>query len=122
MKRIKVAGRWTNKGVHRLACEEAHGPPPFPKAEAMHSCDVRNCYEGTHLSWGTRQENMSDAARKGRMPKGSKSWRTTMHEDDVRFIRTTVEMGVPQKDLAEQYGISSAQISRIVLRQQWKHI
>lgn len=121
-RRVKMDGKWRNIGVHRLACIEAHGPPPFPKAEAMHSCDVPNCYEPTHLSWGSRQDNMGDAAKKGRMPRGVKSWRTTMTEEDIRFIRSTCAMGIPKKDLADQYGVSETQIYRICSREQWSHV
>lgn len=39
----------------------------IPGLDVMHSCDNRKCCNPIHLSQGTRQENMQDASRKGRM-------------------------------------------------------
>ena len=56
-------GRLDDKLVNRLVCEAEHGPPPFPKAEAAHSCDVRACVARKHLHWATRKENEDDKLR-----------------------------------------------------------
>lgn len=116
---VKVDGRWRARGVHRLACIEAHGPPPEDKPEAMHSCDNRACYEPEHLSWGNRFDNMGDAARKNRMPKGARHSRTRFKNEAILAIRASDET---LSTLAKRYGVSDAQISRIRLRQQWRHI
>lgn len=49
---------------HRAMCILVHGKPPFPKAEAAHSCGNGHlgCVNPTHLSWKTHAENMADMA------------------------------------------------------------
>ena len=39
---------------------------PDSTLHACHSCDNPECCNPSHLSWGTRKENMKDMARKGR--------------------------------------------------------
>ena len=40
----------------------------------LHKCDNPPCVNPDHLYLGTQVENMSDAAIRGRMPKGKKHW------------------------------------------------
>jgi hypothetical protein len=49
--------------ANRAVCIEAHGPPPFDKADAAHDphiCKSRLCVNRNHLRWGTRNENNLD--------------------------------------------------------------
>jgi len=46
---------------HRIACEEAHGPPPPGKDMALHRCPHKNCVNGQHLYWGDAHDNAMDA-------------------------------------------------------------
>lgn len=119
MRSVKVNGKWVARGVHRLACMEAHGPPPEGKPEAMHICDTPACYEPTHLQWGSRHDNMGDAARKGRMRRGEHAVRVTLTEQQVREIRAANDT---LSNLAGCYGVSIQQVSRIRLRKQWRHV
>lgn len=43
-----------------IACTMHHGPRP-PGLEVLHSCDVKNCANPSHLRWGTRAENNAEA-------------------------------------------------------------
>lgn len=51
--------------AHRFAWEQLHGPVPDGK-ELCHKCDVRECVNPDHLYLGTRQDNMTDMARRER--------------------------------------------------------
>ena len=75
------------KLIHRLAWE-AHNAEPIPEGMVvMHSCDNRACCNPAHLSVGTQQDNMRDAARKGRCHCGSKPDVSKRKRDDKgRFI------------------------------------
>lgn len=45
-----------------------------------------------------------------------------MNPEIVRDIRDSHEMGVDKKTLAQKYGVTKANIKRIVMRQTWRHI
>jgi hypothetical protein len=51
--------------VARYICTKMHGPPPNDRYEAAHSCDrgAEGCINWIHLSWKTRNQNVSDRAR-----------------------------------------------------------
>lgn len=51
---------------------------------------------------------------------GSRHPNSKLTEADVRAIRASV--GVSQKDLADQYGVTQPRISKIINRTTWKHL
>jgi hypothetical protein len=55
--------------AHRFAYSLATGTPldAMIGLEVLHSCDNPPCVNPAHLSLGTRQDNMQDASRKGRL-------------------------------------------------------
>lgn len=59
--------------VHRLAWLLTYGPIPDGK-HVLHRCDVRHCFEPTHLFLGTMADNNADRDAKHRMPRGVDHW------------------------------------------------
>jgi len=94
--------------VHRLACIETNGPPPSPKHDAAHRCGVRACYNGEHLYWATRKQNMDDARRVGRLGK------PRLSVEEVYEIKRMAGENLRQKEIASQFGISRAYVSQLV--------
>lgn len=94
-----------------------------------HKCDVRSCVNPDHLFLGTPSDNMSDAARKGRMgwkPGEKRNLRVgeshhsaKLSEDTVRLIRASSERGVV---LARRFGVSNITVSRIRRRILWRSV
>jgi DnaJ-class molecular chaperone len=62
-----VAIRQKYLGAHRAALFIFKGLDLNTPLDAMHSCDNTLCVNPGHLQYGTRIENMRDAAKKGRI-------------------------------------------------------
>jgi hypothetical protein len=87
----------------------------------MHRCDNRPCCNPAHLLLGTAKDNIRDCVSKGRLnPSGFAANKLTAQ--DVLEMRALREAGWTTTALAERYGISTASVSRICLRQRWSDI
>jgi hypothetical protein len=112
--------------VHRLVYVLHIGPIPEGH-DVCHSCDNPPCFNPQHLFSGTRQDNMMDAANKGRMPKrkGEHAPYVILTEAQVREIRAIYRphtRGLGHKSLAKRYGVSEGAVQNVILRRTWRHI
>ncbi len=91
-----------------------------------HHCDNRACVNPEHLFLGTYRDNILDAARKGRHKNpsfiGHKNPAAKLSERDVIEIRRRHAEGETQRSIANDYPINFKAISKICLRQRWRHI
>lgn len=123
----KGYGRAGRRYAHRIAWEMANGPIP-PGLFVLHTCDNPPCVNPDHLGVGTAKDNSSDASRKGRLngrpnrPKGEQNKSHVLTEDQVRFIRDARAAGESRRFLAEMFGVSRNEISRVTTRRLWKHL
>ena len=101
--------------VHRLALQ-LEGVD-ITGLYVLHSCDNPSCCNPKHLRTGTPSENTHDMLIRNRHGKIA-----TINEEQCREIRRLKKTGIAQWRLGETYGISQAQVSRIVNNAQWKHI
>lgn len=112
--------------AHRAAWDEQVGPIPEGMF-VLHKCDNRLCVRVSHLFLGTGSDNMKDMVAKGRqLYNGSNNNRAILSEDGVRAIRaayTGTKRNNPnfvsQTQLATQYGVSQAHISKIIHGKNW---
>jgi len=105
-------------GAHVVAFLLKHGRCPIP--QALHHCDNRACVNGDHIFEGTRDDNMRDAAAKGRMNRGEKNGGGgKLTETIVRAIFLSSDRG---DEAAARYGISGAMVSLIRSRKKWGHV
>lgn len=102
--------------VHRLVCELKHGPPPFPKAEAAHSCGVHGCCNWAHLRWADRSSNVRDRIKHGTHNRGERCGKAKLTKTDVAAIRSDQRSS---RVVAAEYGIAHSQVSRIRSGKQW---
>ena len=89
---------------HRIVCEQAHGPAPFPKAVVKHSCDNPNCVNPRHLSWGTYAENNTESKAKGRT-------HSALSPEALKFIQQNILMS--PLELSKLFSISVEYVRNI---------
>ena len=88
--------------AHRMAWETAHGPIPSDVC-VLHKCDIPECVNTNHLFLGTKADNNSDMAKKGRANK-------KLTDKDVLAIRSDDRTLVV---IANDYGVCISNISQI---------
>tara|TARA_R110000796_G_scaffold49573_1_gene118203 strand:- start:231 stop:683 length:453 start_codon:yes stop_codon:yes gene_type:complete len=108
-------------GAHRVSYILSYGPIPADKM-VCHSCDNPSCVNPAHLWAGTGKDNMQDAVQKGRAARGETQGSSKLTAANVLSIREIANGGTTQVKIAEQFNISSAHVSDIVLRKRWRHI
>ncbi len=123
--RIGVQGgrRGQTDSAHRVSWVLHNGPVP-DGLFVCHHCDRPACVNPAHLFLGTGTDNMRDMAAKGRATslRGETHPNTQITTDDVRAIRALVADGYTRVQVAQQYSISPAHVTRIWLRQAWAHV
>lgn len=85
-----------------------------------HKCRNRNCVKPEHLETGTHAENSADMIRDGTSNKGEKCHTAKLTVEKVLAIRARVKEN--QRELGEEFGVSTSTIERIISRRIWKHL
>lgn len=105
--------------VHTLVLEAFEGPRPAGKLGLHKDGCVDNCAL-SNLYWGTHQQNADDRIRHGRSFAGRRNPNAVLSERQVASIRRDYSRGTAdQVNLARQFGVSQAHISRIILNHSW---
>ena len=107
--------------AHRFVCEKKHGPAPSSDSHAAHSCGNGHlgCINWRHLRWATPVENMADRIVHGTSNRGSRHGISKLKESDIPEIRRQIEKGRPQKEVAQDFGVSQSEISDINRGRVW---
>lgn len=108
--------------AHRKAWELANGRTVPAGMSVCHKCDNPPCCNPAHLFIGTHQENMADAAAKGRAMRGERHVYAKLSDENVREIRRRYANGEGVCHLARVYGVYHGAITKIVHRTGWKHV
>jgi hypothetical protein len=93
--------------AHRASYEIHHGIDPG-NLQVCHRCDNPPCVNPAHLFLGTMEDNLRDAAAKGRTgpQRGTSAAKTRKITDDqVRDLRERVAAGATYAEVAEAFGI-----------------
>lgn len=123
---IKVEGKPTP--AHRYSYEIHRGP--IPKGMFVcHRCDIPLCVNPSHLFLGDAQSNSDDKVSKGRQARGEMLAIRQQHlsgeeNGNSRLTKIQVEeiraSSLPQREIAVEYGVSQALISKIKRKEIWK--
>lgn len=114
--------------AHRFSWEIHNGP--IPKGmQVLHDCDNPPCVRPDHLFLGTQLDNLNDMRSKGRgfvPPAGTAKWElhgnARLTKLQVREIRALAIKAKTHLELAERFGVSRTQISRIIRNERWREL
>lgn len=112
-------GRQVTRLVHHLVAEAFIGPRPKGK-EVAHFDGIASNNRLDNLRYATPLENQQDQVRHGTAIRGERVGVSKLTESQVIEIRSAV--GVTVQSIADQYGISIAQVSRIRNLKRWGHV
>lgn len=115
-------GRITIDGAVVGAHRHVMGLKVGDAMHALHRCDNPPCVNPAHLFLGSQADNVTDAARKGRMPRGIGHRRAKLTEDDVRAIRLRTDAGETRASIADDYPVTPDVIAKIARRELWTHV
>lgn len=110
---------WHN--VSRLITLAFHGEPPTSAHMACHRDGNPLNNFPFNLYWGTHEENMMDKRHHGRA-KGSRNPYAILKESDALAIKQRLTLGLPQKEIATEFGISVALVCAINTGRLWSHV
>ena len=105
------------QSAYRWVYELVHGVELTPDQLILHSCDNGNypigCGNPAHMRIGTNADNNDDAVARQRIG---------LPHTVVRAIRTLIEQGRSQLDIAALYGVSRETVSAIATQRGYKHV
>jgi hypothetical protein len=102
-----------NTGAHRYAFFLANGY--LPKGHVMHACNNPLCVAPHHLIDGDAKRNTIQALHDGLIVK-------KIPIEEVPTIRALRRAGRRVKDLAAQFGVSTAHMSKVLRGKRWGHV
>lgn len=120
--RIRV-NKSTREMAHRLSYILANGEIPKDKC-VCHSCDNPSCVNPNHLWVGSKGQNNTDRASKGRSAKaiGELNNSSKLTNENVIEIKNLIKGGVKPKQLAIKFNVSQATIGRIKNNLGWNQV
>lgn len=123
---LKVDGGYKNFLVHRLVMLAWVGPCP-KGAVTNHINGDKTDNRLENLEYCTQSYNMAHSYATGLSPKpptrcGENAPKAKLTEEQVIALRNSAATGTSLKELARTFGITSPTVSKIVLRQTWRHI
>lgn len=109
--------------THRISYQLTHVDEDISNLCICHTCDNPKCVNPSHLWKGTDLDNARDKVQKGRQQDMSNEAnpKSKLNKAIVQNIRFKYSSGnYTQKELAEEYGVVSANISLIVRNKIWR--
>lgn len=118
---LHSVGKRKNFYMHRLLAT-IFIPNPENKPLVNHINGVKSDNRIENLEWCTLSENMIHAYGLGLIPKGEANHMSKITEAEVLQIRSLHNSGESRPSLAVKFGISKANVHRIIHKQIWRHL
>lgn len=108
--------------VHRLVAK-AFLPNPENHSQINHKDLNKTNNNSSNLEWcSVEYNNRHRSANLESKAKGENNPQSILSEEQVLYIRSEVESGKSQKDVAREHKIARQTVNKIVNRKSWKHI
>ena len=104
--------------AHRVAYSLTHGQIP-ERAVVRHQCDNGLCCNPAHLISGTQADNVQDMIDRGRLRRGEEIRNAILTTADIPTIRHRLSCGHLHREIAGDYGVCRATISRLACGGTW---
>lgn len=104
--------------VHRLVCEDTHGPAPSAKHHAAHECGNPRCNNKRHLSWKTPTENNADKIVHDTHRRGARHYGVLLTEASVKQIRKMYG-SKSARVVGKMFGVSRGAVESIWRKKSW---
>lgn len=98
--------------VARLVAQ-AFIPNPENKPQVNHKDGIKTYDYVENLEWNTRSENIQHRCKVLGINMGEKSWKAKFNNKEVLRIKELLKQGIPQRRLAEDFGVCQRTISCI---------
>lgn len=108
--------------AHRLAYETWAGPIGDGQEVRHVVCDNPPCINPAHLAVGTHLDNMHDAVKRGRLPRGERHGNARLNADKIRAIRVARGRGESLRSIAEEFGVDTSTVCAITNGRRWGHV
>lgn len=118
---LSVHGKAKGYYMQRLIAATFLGPRP-DGMDVCHKDDDKTNNRATNLKYDTHAANQREASERGLSAFGERNGMVRLGEAQVAEIRMARAAGVRGIDLARQYGISKAQVSRIGTGRNWAQL
>ena len=107
--------------AHRASFEAFVGKIPDGMV-VCHACDNVHCVNPDHLFLGTQKDNLQDMKAKGRSTRGEKNTQAVLTENKVLEIRSLLNAGWTQDEIAKHFNVSRSNIGLIKRKERWSHV
>lgn len=111
-----------NETVHRLVAIAFIGLPPSSKHLVSHNDGSKNNNHWSNLRWDTQKGNMADTIKHGTDNRGSKNGQSKLDSFFVILIRKLLMANIPNKFIAQEFGICRQTVCDIKNRRRWAHL
>ena len=116
--RFKESGRTVM--AHRAAYVILGGYLIPDGALLRHTCDNPPCCNPAHLVPGTAKDNTNDALERDRLPRGERHPSAILSAAQVADMRDKRAAGALIRELAEEFGCSTSNVSSICTGRHWR--
>jgi predicted XRE-type DNA-binding protein len=110
--------------IHRAVLEAFIGPAPSPKHVGNHINGIKTDNRLENLEWVTQSENVRHAYSTGLKKRyhGRTNKSAVLSEEQVSEILRLIAERIPQKEIAQKFGVSRKLVSDIGLGKRWPHV